>query len=206
MRQNTEEWYKIRRGRVTASEVKRIMANGKGEDGLSIGARTYMYELLAELLTNESDSQSSPSIEWGTENEAEARLEYEIRTGNEVTEVGFIKYDGFNDLFGGSPDGLISEKGGVEIKCPNTKTHILNFLGESQSTNYKYQIQSNILINNLEWIDFISYDPRVVDYDKKMYIERINRDEEIIDKIKEKLSLFIDVYTEKLKKLNLTIE
>ena len=113
MEQRTPEWFEIRKGKMTASNAQAIGANGAG-------LKTYIYTLMAEKFSNNKVSFSNADTERGVELEENARLTYQI-AHHDVQEVGFIEMDEF---VGCSPDGLIEEDGGIEIKCVND----VNFL------------------------------------------------------------------------------
>lgn len=106
--QRSEEWHNLRKGKLTASEAQTIAANGKELE-------TYVYEIITEKYSNNKDTYTSKDMQRGIELEEQARMTYEIEN-EKVEEVGFIELDEF---VGCSPDGLILEEGGLEIKCVN---------------------------------------------------------------------------------------
>ena len=125
IQQGSEEWLQLRLGKVTASRMKDVMTNGRG-GAPSKTAESYMIELAIEAVTGKSlPFFENDAMRHGTATEPQARAMYELISGNEVTEVAFIEHD---DFVGVSPDGLVGLNGGLEIKCPNTKTQVERYL------------------------------------------------------------------------------
>jgi putative phage-type endonuclease len=138
MEQRSPEWYAARLGKVTASRVADIIA--KTKSGYSTSRANYMAELVCERLTGkQGDFYQNAAMVWGTETEPMARSAYEAHSGNLVTETGLVLHPSIADA-GASPDGLIDEDGLVEIKCPNTSTHIDTLLDEKVPSKYVTQI------------------------------------------------------------------
>jgi len=181
--QRSEQWFKIRRGKITSSEFYKIMGDGKVRE-------TYLLEKISESLGGFAQPATGLAIEWGTELEELASRVYTERTGNKVDRASFISY---NDYYGGSPDGLVAPDGIIEIKCPYTSVkHFKHGLIKTDADfkkafpDYYYQCISNMICAKTQWCDFISYDPRVDDC-CQMYIYRLNRDELIIEAMMEKV-------------------
>ena len=184
--QRTDGWHDARKGMITASRFGDVLAKGKGTD-FGKTAMSYAYEILAVEITGEEKGFTNTAMEWGIENEPDARLAYQMKTFDFVQEVGFIKYD---DMVGGSPDGLIGEDGGIEIKCPyNSTNHIAVMISKETPTEYVPQVQGSMLITGRKWWDFVSYDPRFPK-DKRLIIIKNKRDEEYIKILKERLEKF----------------
>jgi len=172
--QGTPEWHALRAGRMTASHANTIAVAGKGLE-------TYIYETIASKFSSaEPDNYTNEQMRRGNELEAQARDMYELETGNEVKEVGFIEIDEYS---GASPDGLIGDDGGLEIKCHNDKNHFLLILNgkEGIAKNYYMQIQMNLLASGRKWWDYCAYNPN---FKRSLIIHRIERDEVVIEKIK----------------------
>ena len=180
--QGTEEWDVIRCGKITASRFSDVMAKGAGKT-----RKSYMMKILAERLSGmKQDSYSNDSMQWGIEKEQEAREYYESVNGVVVRQVGFVEE---NDYLGCSPDGLVGEDGLLEIKCPNTATHIQYILDGKFPSIYKAQVQGQMLICNRSWCDFVSFDPRVED---RPYLPiRVNRDTKYHGELSEQIEKFI---------------
>jgi len=169
--QGSPEWLASRLGIPSASMFAKIVTT-KG--AWSTSADSYINQLVAERLTGEREEvfQSHHMIR-GTELEPDARDLYSLMTDSEVTEVGFCLHDTL--AAGCSPDGLIGEDGGLEIKCPAPSTHVEYLRGGVLPSKYKQQVMGCLWITGREWWDFMSYHPTM-----KPLIVRVERDEEYI--------------------------
>lgn len=157
--QGTPEWLAERCGCVTASRIADILATTKS--GPSASRANYAAQLVAERLTGTVEpSFSNAAMQWGTETEPLARAEYEIMTGEMVEQVGFIRHPVLK-MAGASPDGLVGSEGLIEIKCPNTATHIDYLLAGKVVAKYIPQMAWQIICTGRKWCDFVSYDPRM---------------------------------------------
>ena len=173
--QRTDEWYAIRKGKMTASNAETIIANGKGLE-------TYIYNLMAEYYSSaEKENYINADMQRGIDLEPEARLEFEFYTDLDVQEVGFIEY---NDFIGVSPDGLIGNDGLIEIKCPNDNIYFKLLLSNNIKPEYIAQMQMQMYVTDRQYCYFVSYNPN---FEKSLYIKKINRDEEMIEKLKKGL-------------------
>lgn len=173
--QRTDEWYAIRKGKMTASNADTIIANGKGLE-------TYIYNLMAEYYSSaEKENYINADMQRGIDLEPEARLEFEFYTGLDVQEVGFVEY---NEFIGVSPDGLIGNDGLIEIKCPNDSIYFKLLLSNNIKPEYIAQMQMQMYITDRHYCYFVSYNPN---FEKSLYIKKITRDEEMIDKLKKGL-------------------
>lgn len=165
MSQRSEEWYEVRKGRMTASNAATIATNGKGLE-------TYAYEILAEKYSNNSEeSFTSFDMKRGIELEEQARMTYELEH-EEVQQIGFVELDEFT---GCSPDGLVGEDGGIEIKCPNDVNFFrLMVNGESEiDKKYLWQVQMSLLITGRKWWDLVFYN---INFEKSLLVFRIYPD------------------------------
>ncbi len=177
LEQGSPEWKQARLGYVSASNVADVMA--KGKTGEAITRKKYKTRLVAERLTNQSqDSYSNSAMEWGVENEPYARQAYEMHANVLVDKTGFWKHPDIKWL-GASPDGLINEDGIVEIKCPNTTTHLDYIWADEVPSEYYKQIQCQLWVTNRQWCDFVSYDPRLP-IRNQLFVKRCVRDEVLI--------------------------
>jgi putative phage-type endonuclease len=159
MEQRTEEWHQARLGKVTASRIADVMAKTKAGYGAS--RANYMAELIVERLTGRpGDSFQSPAMTWGTNTEPLARAAYEAHKGVLVEEVGFVPHPTI-PMAGASPDGLVDMDGLVEIKCPNTATHIETLMTGNVPLKYIFQMHWQMICTGREWCDFVSFDPRM---------------------------------------------
>ena len=198
MEQRTDEWFKERLGKVTASRVADVIA--KTKSGYSASRANYMAELVCERLTGlRGESYQSAAILWGVEQEAHARTAYEAKTGVLVVETGFIPH-GTIAMSGASPDGLVNDDGLVEIKCPITATHLDTLLFEAVPSKYYHQIQWQMACTGRQWCDFVSYDPRLPE-NMQLFIKRVPRDNAEISALESEVSLFLAELDAKIKTL-----
>jgi hypothetical protein len=174
--QRTEEWFKDRLGRPTASNYSKLVTStGKP----STSADAYINELIAQRLTGELPEQiTSVHIERGIELESKAISWFEFETDLEVIESGFIKHPVLET--GCSPDGLIGEDSGIEIKCPAAHTHVGYLRSGKLPAKYVQQVQGSMWVTGRKHWFFLSYHPEM----PKLLI-RVDRDEEIIKSIEE---------------------
>lgn len=196
--QGGDVWLKAREGRITASRVADLLsykqpsaaqakaaghalvrdavaAGIKGEE--SQARADYRVELIAERLTGLAcDYYVSPEMKWGTEQEPFARSAYEILTGNFLDRVGFVLHPTL-DCFGASPDGLWKGKGGAEFKCPKSTTHLRWMMAGVVPEEHIPQMDAEMLCCELEWLDFVSFDQRMIDEELQLFICRLYRDE-----------------------------
>lgn len=188
MEQRTEEWHAARLGKVTASRVADVVA--KTKSGYGASRANYMAELVCERLTGRpGDFFQSAAMAWGTEQEPVARAAYEARTGNLVTEVGFVPHPTI-PMAGASPDGLIGDIGLIEIKCPNTATHIETMLTGTVPEKYILQMMWQMACTGHMWCDFVSYDPRLPER-MQLWIKRIDIDTFLINSIEVEVRKFL---------------
>lgn len=186
--QGSPEWFSVRLGKVTASRFKDVLSNGRNGN-VSKTRLNYSYELLSEILTYQmQDNFVSQAMQYGIDTEPEARKMYEFVTDTKVDQVGFVER---NSFVGCSPDGLIGKDGLIEIKCPRSSTQLAYFLNNELPDEYKYQVHGQLWVCEREWCDFVSYDPR--NKTKSGFFKlRVNRDEEIIQKIEKEVSVFVE--------------
>jgi len=197
--QGSDDWFNARLGKITASRVADVIA--KTKSGYSASRANYMAQLIAETLTgNKADSFSSAAMQWGTETEPQARNAYQFLTDSEVLEIGFVDHPTVI-MAGASPDGIISDDGLVEIKCPNTATHIDTLLKKKVPNKYITQMQWQMACTNRQWCDFVSFDPRMPD-DLNIWIKRVERDEDFISEITTEINSFRKEMNAKIDKLN----
>ena len=155
--QRSEDWYSERCGKVTASRVKDL--NAKPSKGKALNALGLT--ILAERLTGvQKETPTNFAMQWGIDNEPHAIAAYENETGFFVNGTGLIDHP-FIEMFGASPDGLVGENGQIEVKCPDTTTHLNTLLTKEVPGEYIPQITSQLACTRREWCDFVSYDPRL---------------------------------------------
>lgn len=186
--QGTPEWHQLRLGKVTASRVADILAQTR--TGPSASRQNYLIELALQRSTGTIEpSYTNAAMEWGTQTEPQARVAYEVETGNFVDQVAFIDHPTIAN-FGCSPDGLIGDDGLIEIKCPNSATHWEYFKAKKPPQKYVTQIQTQLCVTGRKWCDFVSFDPRMPSR-SQLLIVRVDRDEAFIAEIEEKVKQFL---------------
>lgn len=194
--QGTPEWHTARAGKVTASAIKNVLAKGKG-NAEAATRRNYRVQIVTEILTGLATEPGFQSKEmtWGTEHEAEARIAYEVQADTMVEPVGFVCHP-TKDRRGASPDGLIgfngeTVEGLVEIKCPNSSTHIDYILANEVPSDYQPQMLWQMACTGAQWCDFVSFDPRLPE-DLQLFVIRFNRDQARIDAMEAEVLAFLD--------------
>jgi len=188
--QGTAAWLQERAGFATASRLADVMA--KIKTGEAASRANYRAELVAQRLTGQvQESFTNAAMTHGTETEPFARAAYEIKFGTIVNECGFIHHPVI-EWSGASPDGLIDQDGLIEIKCPNTATHIDYLLKGVVPAKYQPQMLWQMACTGRKWCDFASYDPRMPE-ELQLFVVRFNRDDE---KIKEAETAVIEFLNE----------
>lgn len=198
MDQRSDEWFAARLGKVTASRVADIMARTKS--GYSSSRANYMAELVAERLTGKKgEGFSSAAMQWGTEQEPFARAAYESAKGELVEEVGFVPHPRI-DQSGASPDGLVSTEGLIEIKAPNSNTHLDFLMDDAIPEKYVLQMQWQMACTDRAWCDYVSFDPRMPER-MQMKIKRVMRDNQTIVLMESEVARFLAELQNKISKL-----
>ena len=197
--QGSDAWKLLRLGKVTASRVSDVIAMTKS--GYSASRANYMAQLIAERLTGTvAESYTNAAMQHGTETEPEARAAYEFYQGVSVTEIAFVPHPSI-DQAGCSPDGLVDADGLVEIKAPQTATHLETLLGQAVPGKYEAQMQFQMACTGRKWCDFVSYDPRMPEH-MRLFVQRVNRDDRAIKQIEEEIASFLLEMAVKLSSLN----
>lgn len=197
--QGSPEWFALRVGLVTASRLNDVMSTLKS-GGEAATRKNYRAQLVAERLTGaKAESFTNGAMQWGIDNEPLARASYEVLHGIDVEQVGFIKHPVI-EWTGASPDGLIGDDGLIEIKCPNTATHIDYLLAGVVPSDYKNQMLWQMECSGRKWCDFVSFDPRMPE-DMQLFVIRYHRDEERLKELREGVVKFLDEVNEMLVKL-----
>ena len=158
MLQGTEEWYAIRCGMITASEMKHIITP-KYKVANNAKTKLHLYELLAQRITKRVEPcYISDDMIRGMENEDFARALYnEKRPEAQAREVGFVTNDKWGFTLGFSPDGLVGHDGGIEIKCRNQKFQIQTISQWETPEEHDIQVHTGMLVAELEWLDYVQY-------------------------------------------------
>ena len=151
--QNTEQWYQMRLGKLTASQFGTVMAHVKKDFGDP--AKRYAVQIALGQITGvvpPAGYQNEHMIR-GHEQEPIARAQYEVKYDCEVTNGGFF----CNEFIGVSPDGLVGDKGVIEIKSVIAAKHFATLKSQSYDKSYKWQLIGNLFYTGSDWIDFVSY-------------------------------------------------
>lgn len=180
--QKSDEWFAACCGNVGASSIDKIVTT-KGEP--SKQRDDYMMTLAAERITGKSEAGfTTQAMLNGIEREAEARSLFEMAHDLEVQQVGLI-YKDDRKLCHCSPDGLIGDKEGWEVKNPLSKTHIKYLLSDKLPTEYFCQVQFSLYVSERESWFFMSHYPGL-----KPFIIKVERDEVWIGKCERELNAF----------------
>jgi putative phage-type endonuclease len=186
--QGSPEWFAARIGKVTASRVADVIA--KTKTGPSASRANYMAELIAERLTGTTGERfQNAAMQWGNDQEDAARQSYAFAHDQDVETVGFVPHPTIA-MTGASPDGLVGIDGLVEIKCPNTATHIETLIGGTIPGKYQTQMLWQMACTGRAWCDFVSFDPRLPS-DMRLFVKRLPRDAERIAELEREVSAFL---------------
>jgi hypothetical protein len=189
MEQGTDEWAQARCGLVTASrsaDVIAMLKNGKGEKS---ERAAYRSELICEILTGVPYPRFvSKEMQWGIDQEPFARAAYELQQNVLVETCGFILHPGI-DRFGASPDGLVGDDGLIQIKCPNTSTHLGWMLAGTVPVEHMAQMLGEMSCTQRAWVDFVSYDPRLPLH-LQLFVRRFVRDPKLIAVLEKEVEHF----------------
>jgi putative phage-type endonuclease len=185
MDQRSDEWFSARLGFATASRMNDALAGSE-----TAARRGYLIQLVTERLTEQQqESYNSAAMQRGTELEPVARMAYEFKNGF-VAKTGFHKHPSI-EWFGASPDGLVGDDGLVEIKCPNSTTHVDYILEGKVPTKYKRQMLAQLACTGRKWCDFVSFDDRLPEH-LQLFVVRFEPKQEEIDKLQEGVIKFLN--------------
>tara|TARA_B100000678_G_scaffold290996_1_gene305730 strand:- start:1882 stop:2505 length:624 start_codon:yes stop_codon:yes gene_type:complete len=197
--QGTPEWFEQRRGKATASKIHDIISKTRSGT-YSAGRKNYFAQLVLERLTgNVEETFSNAAMQWGTDKEPIARVAYEFTHNVEVDQVSFVDHPTIA-MCGASPDGLVGEDGLVEIKCPNSATHLDTLRGSKIDAKYMTQMQWQMACTGRKWCDFVSFDPRFPEH-LQMHVRRVVRDDERIEELEKEVAAFLDEVSAELQSL-----
>ncbi|WP_392565836.1 YqaJ viral recombinase family protein [Utexia brackfieldae] len=190
MQQRTDDWFAARLGKVTASKISDLMA--KTKSGYSASRQNYMAKLICERLTGEKEETfTNAAMQRGTDLEPIAREIYILNQFDaKVKEVGFIPHPKIENS-GASPDGLVNDDGLIEIKCPNTWTHLEFRKTLKPKREYILQMQWQMMCTGRKWCDFVSYDDRLPD-DLSYKCVRIQYDKKLAKEIEAEVIKFLN--------------
>lgn len=194
--QGSEQWLQMRVGKLTASRMADVLASNT-----TAARRNYLAQLVAERLTGAvGESFSNAAMAWGTEHEPLARAEYEILTDSSVDQVSFVDHPSIA-WCGASPDGLIGDDGLIEIKAPNTATHIDYLLGQKPPAKYVPQMALQLACTGRQWCDFVSYDCRLPE-EYRLFVVRYTPEPAYLETIDKEARAFLQEVAETIERLN----
>lgn len=192
--QGSPEWLRARLGKVTASRVADVIA--KTKSGPSASRANYAAQIIAERLSGEpQEAFISGPMQWGINNEQNAKDAYSFFCNVEVEPASFVPHPTISES-GASPDGYVGEDGLVEIKCPNTATHIDTLINQRVPSAYITQMQWQMACTGRTWCDFVSFDPRLP-ADMQVFVFRVNRDQAMIDTLEAEIVTFLAEVSER---------
>jgi putative phage-type endonuclease len=185
MDQRSDEWFAARLGFATASRMNDALAGSE-----TAARRNYLIQLVTERLTGQQqESYNSAAMQRGVDLEPVARMAYEATNGF-VDKAGFYKHSSI-EWFGASPDGLVGDDGLVEIKCPNSTTHVDYILSGKVPTKYQRQMLAQLACTGRKWCDFVSFDDRLPEH-LQLFVVRFEPKPEEIDKLQEGVIKFLN--------------
>jgi len=186
--QRSDAWFAMRLGKVTASRIGDVMARTKS--GPSASRANYLASLVLERITGRAESMfCTPAMQRGTDLEGQARAFYSLGINDPVTEIGFVAHPEIEHA-GASPDGLVGSRGLVEIKVPNSATHLETLKGANIDRKYLYQMQWQISCTGRDWCDFVSFDDRFP-AEMQLHVRRVNRDDDLIAELETEVAAFL---------------
>ena len=188
MEQGTQEWLQARCGSLGASQINEALATTKSGWGAS--RENLKNRIIAERLTGiPAETFKNAAMEWGTAQEDNARKAYEAHTGVFVDEMGIAYHPALKHTHA-SPDGLVGDDGLIEIKCPNTTTHIETLKAKKAPSKYINQMMWQMRCTDRKWCDFVSFDPRLPSH-LQLFVTRVERDEAYIADLEAKVTEFL---------------
>lgn len=191
MEQGSREWVQARLGIPTTSQFHRIITPKTMK--LSGAVDGYLCQLLAEQMLGEPvDDDGTDFMQRGTSMEQDAIAYYEMQRDTATEKVGFVLRD--DRRIGCSPDRLVGEDGGLEIKCPSAPVHVSYMLDVTEK--YRAQVQGALWITGRKWWDFLSYNPYL-----PSVMVRFERDEEFIAALARCMDQFLSYMDESREKL-----
>jgi hypothetical protein len=202
--QGTPEWFDCRKGIPTASEFKRLMVTkGKGPGGVSLTRVEYLEKLAAEIITGKPAGQTytNDDMERGKEQEPAARAEYGFRHNIEPAQVGFVRNAAYR--CGASPDCLIGDDGGAEIKSVLPHIQIKRKREGAMPPEHVAQVQGSLMVCERDWWDFVSYCPDLGCIHLELFEIRVYRDDKYMSQLAEQVARFneeLDALVEKLRR------
>jgi exodeoxyribonuclease (lambda-induced) len=195
LEQGTRQWLEARKGKITGTRLKDVLKT----DNLPV-----IYEMIAELGSDEiEETFVNKAMQRGKDCEPIAISLYQHMTGVVIDSVGFCISEE-NEILALSPDGFTADRtGAIEVKSPNTSTHVKYIIGDKVPSEYLPQVMTYFLVNTkLEYLDFVSFDDRYKP--KPIWIKRVTREElkDQLVEVSEKLDKFITKFNKYYEKIS----
>jgi putative phage-type endonuclease len=199
MEQKSPEWFAARCGSLGASQLNEALATTK--NGWGASRENLKNRIIAERLTGSpTETFQNAAMQWGVDQEDNARKAYEAATGTFVDELGIAQHPVLEHTHA-SPDGLVGEDGLLEIKCPNTTTHIETLKSQKVPSKYMNQMLWQMRCVDRQWCDYVSFDPRLPDH-LQLFIKRVERDDAAIAELEAKVAEFLTEVSKEIDALN----
>jgi len=199
MEQRSPEWFAARCGSLGASQLNEAIATTK--NGWGASRENIKNRIIAERLTGSpTETFQNAAMVWGVVTEDQARKAYEEATGTFVDELGIAQHPVLEHTHA-SPDGLVGEDGLLEIKCPNTTTHIETLKSQKVPSKYMNQMLWQMRCVDRQWCDYVSFDPRLPVH-LQLFIKRVERDDAAIAELEAKVAEFLDEVQGEIDELN----
>lgn len=199
MEQRSGEWFEATAGSLGASKIGVALSRLKRSGERTAAAVDLMFEIAAARLTGVPAKQNNPRW-WGIEHEDEARRAYAFLTNLPVVQIGLIPHPTIANAHA-SPDSLVGDEGGLELKCPTSATHLRTLLADAVPEDHLPQIHWAMACSGRAWWDFVSYDPRFPD-GLQFFQKRVMRDEKEIETMEGQAIAWLAELEDKLKALD----
>lgn len=197
--QRTDAWHQARCGSLGASQLNEALATTKSGWGAS--RENIKNRIIAERLTGiPSENYVNGAMQFGIDNEDGARRAYEEYAGVFVEEMGIALHPTLKHTHA-SPDGLVGPDGLIEIKVPNTTTHIETLKSQKVPTKYMNQMLWQMRCTDRKWCDFVSFDPRLPE-NLQLFVKRVDRDDDAILALETKVAEFLAEVEREIADLN----
>jgi putative phage-type endonuclease len=188
--QQSAQWFQERIGKLTASSMAAAMDFLKnGQE--SAKRRDLKISILAERMTDIiREVYVNAAMEWGNEQEANAKLLYTEQTGTHIMPAPFFAHPTIEN-FGASPDGLLEANGLLEVKCPTTPTYLKWVMGGGVPDEHKPQMLAQLACTGRAWVEFVAFDPRMPEK-RRMFIRRFQPDKAEVKAVEDAAIKFLD--------------
>jgi hypothetical protein len=196
--QRSDEWFEATAASLGASRIGVAISRLKRSGERTAAAVDLMFEIAAARLTGLPAKRSNP-LWWGVEHEDEARASYAFLTNLPVVKIGLIPHPTIPNAHA-SPDSLVGDDGGLELKCPTSATHLRTLIADAVPEDHLPQLHWAMACSGRQWWDFVSYDPRFPD-GLQFFQKRVMRDEAAIATLEAEARLFLGDVEAKLQEL-----